>query len=323
MAERQVLILTGDDVRALLPMQDCIAAMEAALAAVTHGESEMPVRMSMRTHDGIGALALMPAHLASSGALGFKAVTVFPGNDAEPTHQGIIALLEPRTGTLFALVDGTAVTTIRTAAVSAVATRHMARRDATTLAILGAGTQGVAHLAAIPLTRAISNIRIWSRSRERAEAAATSALGATAVDSARDAVEGADIVVTATSSMVPILRRAWVAPGTHIVAVGSCIPTARELDADLVAAARVVVDSGEAARVEAGDILMAIADGTIAFDHIVGELGEVIVGRLAGRTSEREITVFESLGLGAEDVAAASLVVDRARQAGRGHTIEL
>jgi ornithine cyclodeaminase len=274
----------------------------------------------------------MPANLARSNLLGYKAVTVFPRTDPreEPTHQAAIAVLEPSTGRMVGLVDGTSITEIRTAAVSAVATRYMAAPDASVLAVLGAGAQAEAHLGAIGYVRPIREIRVWSRNPARAAALAERASGdgavaapVAAVASARDALDGADIVVTATSSHEPVLRRDWLRPGAHVNAVGSCIPIARELDAETVAAARVIVDSRDAALKEAGDLLLAMADGRVGPDHIAGELGDVIVGRRAGRTAPEEITVFESLGLGVEDVAAAALVLERAEARGLGAVVEL
>ena len=329
---RPIRILTGDDVRALLPMADCIGIMERALREQAEGQVEMPVRLVLNTRDGAGALALMPANLAGSGLLGYKAVTVYPRNDpsVDPTHQAAVAILDPASGRLVGLVDGTSITEIRTAAVSAVATRYMARRDASTLAILGAGAQAAAHLEAIGHVRPIREIRVWSRSPGRAAALAhrassDDAVRATvrAVASAEEALDGADVVVTATSSHEPVLRRVWVADGTHINAVGSCVPNARELDGDTVSGARVIVDSRDAALQEAGDLLLAISDGLIGPEHIVGELGDVLVGRVAGRAGIDEITVFESLGLGVEDVAAAAHVLAAAEVRGIGMIVEL
>ena len=329
---RPIRILTGNDVRAVLPMADCIEAMERALREHAEGDVVMPVRLVLDTRDEAGALVLMPANLARSNLLGYKAVTVFPGTDPrrEPTHQAAIAVLDPATGRMVGLVDGTSITEIRTAAVSAVATRYMAAPDASVLAVLGAGAQAEAHLASIGHVRPIREIRVWSRNPARAAALAERATRdedvgppVVAVASARDALDGADVVVTATSAREPVLRREWVGPGVHVNAVGSCIPIARELDGPTIAGARVVVDSRDAALKEAGDLLLAMSEGLIGPEHIAAELGDVLVGRRVGRAAPEEITVFESLGLGVEDVAAAALVLERAAARGLGAIVEL
>ena len=313
-------------------MSECIAIMEEALAELASGQVEMPVRLVLTTRDGNGAVALMPAHLAASDLLGYKAVTVYPKTDPriEPTHQAAVAVLDPNTGRMLGLIDGTAITEIRTAAVSAVATRHLARPDAAVLALIGAGAQAAAHVESIGHVRELREIRIWSRDPARARSLAARAgasgegqLAISAVGEAAAALDGADIVVTATSSREPVVRRAWLADGVHINAVGACIPTAREIDPATVAAARVVVDSRDAALRESGDLLLAIADGAIGADHIGPELGDVIVRRAAGRTSSAQITLFESLGLGVEDVAAAGHALRRASEEDVGMIVEL
>jgi ornithine cyclodeaminase len=325
-----VRIVAGPDVRRLLPMSTCVDLMERALTELARGDAEMPVRLVARTHDGRGVVALMPAHLGASGRFGYKAVTVFPDNDPAvvDTHEGAVAVLDPATGRMLGLVDGTAITTIRTAAVSAVATRHLARADARVAAILGAGVQARSHVEALAAVRDLAEMRIWSRDPDRARAAAreTAALTGLAVEaiaSAEAALRGADIVVTATSSRTPVLQRHWLGPGAHVNAVGACVPTARELDTRTVADARLIVDQRAAALAEAGDILLAIADGAIGRDHIAAELGEVVIGRAEGRTADDQLTVFESLGLGVEDVAAAGHVLDRAASEGVGTLVEL
>jgi alanine dehydrogenase len=324
-----VLVLDRDAVHRLLPMADCIPAMESALAELARGEAEVPVRLVLHAGPGTGDVALMPAELRSSNALGYKVVTVFPGarDQGEATHQALVALLQPDTGRLLAFLDGTAITTLRTAAVSAVATRYLARTDARVLTILGSGVQAEAHIASIPRVRDLDEIRIWARRPEEAQRIAASHAAfaplVRAIADARDAVEGADIIVTATTAVEPILAREWVSPGSHINAVGSCVPTARELDARTVAAARLIVDDRRAALVEAGDLLLAIAEGAITAEHIAGELGDVLLGRIPGRTRPDEVTVFESLGLGIEDVAAAHLVYRRAVDRDVGVAIRL
>lgn len=325
----KIRILSGDDVARLLPMRDCIEVMEQALARFARGEAVQPVRLSLPTIDGAGILALMPAQLTDIG-LGYKAVSVFHGN-AElglPTHLATIALHDPRTGAPIALMDGTRITEVRTAAASAVATRHLSRTDAGVLAIIGSGVQAQAHARAIACVRELSEIRIVGR---RPEAAATLAaelrgelsMSIMAVDDTTRALDGADIVVTATASPVPVFEAAAVGPGVHINAVGSATPTAREIPAVTLAASRLFVDDTRAALLEAGDILLAIGDGTIDAGHIAGTLGEVIIGRVEGRTDDAQITIFESLGLGLEDVAAAAFVHAAALADGSGTEVEV
>jgi ornithine cyclodeaminase len=321
-------ILSGEDVTRLLPMRDCIEVMERALAALARGEVVQPVRLMMRTADESGLLALMPAHVGGIG-IGFKAVTVFHGNDAVglPSHQGLITLLDAETGTPLAIMDGTRITAMRTAAVSAVATRHLANPDASVLAIFGTGVQARAHAHAIACVRDLRAVRIWGRRPEQTDALAAELASdlpceVFAVTDAADGVDGADIVVTATASPTPVLPPA-VAPGAHVNAVGAYTPTTRELPSELVAAGRLFVDDRTAALSEAGDILLAIADGAIDESHVVGTLGEVIVGSLPGRTDPSQITIFESLGLGLEDIAAAAHVFAAALDAGVGTEVEV
>ena len=324
-----VLVLDADAVASLLPLAECIPLMEATLAELARGEAEVPVRHVLHAGPGRGDVALMPAELRASRALGYKVVTVFPGARAkgEPIHQALVALLDPDTGRLLALLNGTMITTIRTGAVSAVATDHLARWDARTLAIIGAGVQAESHLLSIPTVRDIAEVRIYDLRPGAAQALAARHASVAprvhATASAREAVAGADIVVTATTAVTPVLERGWLSPGCHVNAVGACVPTSRELDGATVAGARVITDDRRAAMVEAGDILLAMDEGLIDGDPIAGELGDVILGRIAGRRNETEITVFEALGLGIEDVAAAAHVYARATARGEGVVIRL
>jgi alanine dehydrogenase len=248
-----------------------------------------------------------------------------------PTHLATIVLLDPDTGALAALMDGRFITEARTAAVSAVSVRHMARPeppDGTTLAILGSGVQARSHLEAIALVRRLKEIRIWSptpsnRERFAREMASDASGPIRAVSSARAAVEGADVIVLATASPTAVVERGWVADGAHICAVGACRPDVREMDGPLVAAARLIVDSRAGALAEAGDLVLAIKEGACGPDHIAGELGEVVSKRTSGRTSPREITIFKSLGMAVEDVAAAELAWRRAAEQGLGRAVLL
>jgi ornithine cyclodeaminase len=330
----QVLVLSAEDVARLLPMSACIAVMRDALAALARGKALVPLRMVMRMPDGSGFLGVMPGQMSAdgdrTGALGMKAVSVFPGNASRgiDTHQGAVLLFEVDTGRLSALMDGATITAIRTAAVSGVATDLLARKDATELAILGAGVQARTHLEAIASVRPLRKVRIWSRNLEHARALVAEQKGRSgtsieAVATAEAAVRGADIIATVTASPEPVLQRAWLKEGAHINAVGSSIPTTREVDTATIAAARLFVDRRESALNEAGDLLIPIREGAVKPDHIQAELGQVIIGEDPGRRSDGEFTLFKSLGLSVEDVASAAYVALRARETGVGQTVTM
>jgi ornithine cyclodeaminase/alanine dehydrogenase-like protein (mu-crystallin family) len=246
----------------------------------------------------------MPAYTGT--ALGAKLVTFYPRNVGMHTHHAVIQLFKPETGEPLVTMDGRLITEMRTAAASAVATKHLARPDATVLALLGSGVQARSHLEALRLVRDIAEIRVWS---PRNAAAFAREHGVTAAPSAEEAVRGADIVVVATTSQTPVLLGEWLSPGAHINAVGATRPDWRELDDDTVRRARIYVDSAEAAPKESGDVLAAP-------DRVVGEVGAVAAGTLPGRESPEEITIFKSLGLAVEDVVAADLVYRRVSHPG-------
>jgi ornithine cyclodeaminase len=259
-----------------------------------------------------------------------KAVSVFPGNAKRgiDTHQGAVLLFEADTGRLSALMDGAAITAIRTAAVSGVATDLLARRDATELAILGAGVQARTHIEAIAAVRPLRRVRIWSRNPDHVGTLASElrprfTFPIDAAATAEAAVREADIVATVTASPEPILERGWLKQGVHINAVGSSIPTSREIDTATMVAARLFVDRRESALAEAGDLLIAMGEGAVKGDHVQAELGEVIIGKNPGRRSPGELTLFKSLGLAVEDVASAAYIVRRARETGTGQTVTM
>jgi ornithine cyclodeaminase/alanine dehydrogenase-like protein (mu-crystallin family) len=330
----KVTVLSAEDVARLLPMRDCIEVMRDALAALARGKALVPLRMVMRMPDASGFLGVMPGQIDADGgregALGMKAVSVFPGNARRgiDTHQGAVLLFESDTGRLSALMDGATITAIRTAAVSGVATDLLARADATELAILGAGVQARTHLEAIAAVRPIRRVRVWSRNPERARelvkaSAARYTASIEAVASAEAAARGADVVATVTASPEPVLQRVWVKDGAHINAVGSSIPSTREIDSATMTAARLFVDRRESALNEAGDVLMPIREGAFNADHIQAELGDVIIGSDPGRRSPAELTLFKSLGLAVEDVAAAAFILKRAQETGVGQTVRM
>jgi ornithine cyclodeaminase/alanine dehydrogenase-like protein (mu-crystallin family) len=288
------LVLDEAAVRSVLHYEDLIPAVSRALAALSAGEVVQPVRMVVPVAEHGGFLGVMPAY---TGALGAKLVTFFPRNERVATHHALVMLFAPETGEPLALMDGRLITEMRTAAASAVATDLLARRDARCLAILGAGVQAGSHLEALRRVRDLPEVRVWSPRRARAFA---DAHAIDAADSAEAAVRGADIVVVATTATTPVLRGAWLAPGVHVNAVGACRPEWRELDDETLRRARLFVDSRDAAQTEAGDVIAAGA--------VDAELGDVVQGVAPGRQSASEITVFKSVGVAVEDVAAAELV---------------
>jgi ornithine cyclodeaminase len=254
----------------------------------------------------------MPAYLDDPGVICAKIITVFPGNRSTPyeSHQGSVLLFECEHGRPLAIVDASAITAVRTAAVSAVATRALAQESARDLAILGSGTQAVTHLEAMLAVRPVSRVRVWSRTPENVRRFAQAqskrhGMEVIVAGSAQEAVDGADLICTVTSAREPVLEGAWIAPGAHINAAGASTPAFRELDAATVERSRVVVDRRESALNEAADILIPMQEGRIAEDHILAELGDVLAGGLRIRTSDDDITLFRSLGLAIEDLAAA------------------
>lgn len=318
------------DVTRLLPMAACVPLMAEVLKSLARGEAEQPLRSVIRLPGRNGLLGTMPACVGEPLTTGVKIITVFPDNHGTPldSHQGVVLLFDSDRGSLLAILDATSITEIRTAAASGAATDALARPDARTLGILGSGVQASSHLAAMRAVRPIAKVTVWSRDPKRARAFAASetarhGIAVEPAERAEDAVRGADIVCTATSATTPVLHGEWLAPGTHVNAVGACLPTYRELDTAAVARARVFVDRRESALHEAGDVLIPIREGAFTADHIVAEIGDVLLGRAAGRRSSEEITVFKSLGLAIEDLAAARHVYEAAVAAQVGTVVEL
>lgn len=318
-----MLVLSGHQVRELLPYPECAAVMREALAGLARGEIEQPPRTIVRPRQAAGVMALMPAHSARHRVYGLKAICITLGNPGvgKDAHQGGVLLSAADTGEPLALLNASAVTEIRTAATSAVATGLLARPGAAELAIVGSGVQARAHARAIAATRPLRGIRIagrdLARTRELAVTlAAELSLPVTAHDGVAGALAGADIVITATTSRHPVLRRDWLSPGCHVNAVGACVPGDREIDTATMAGAAIFADSRESVRNEAGDYLLAEKEGMV--NQVRAELGELLTGSAPGRLSGDEITVFESLGVAAEDLAAACHVYQKARSLGVG-----
>ena len=304
--------------------------MAAVLASLERGEALLPLRSIVWLPDRTGALGLMPAFLAPERVLGLKAVTFFPGNEGTDldSHQGAVLLFSAERGELLAIIDATSVTAIRTAAVSGVATGLLARADAHDLALIGSGVQARTHLEAMRLARPLRRVRVASKEFENARAFAERetrrhGIPVEPMASPREAVAGADIICTVTSSREPVLAGDWIAPGAHVNAVGSSVPFARELDTAAVSRSRLFVDRRESAMKEAGDFLIAKNEGAIRDDHIVGEIGEVLTGKVAGRRSSHEITLFKSLGLAVEDLASARRIYEKARDSPSATRLDL
>jgi ornithine cyclodeaminase/alanine dehydrogenase-like protein (mu-crystallin family) len=319
-----VLVLNQEEVERLLDMEGCIEVMADALSALARGEVHVPLRFVVKPAGEPSLIGLMPAHRAGDMPLySLKTVCVFPDNPKRglDAHQGTVTLFDGETGEVRALMNASAITAIRTAAVSAVATRLLAREDARELGVLGAGVQARSHLEALRLVRDFEGVRIFSPTAEHARSLAAET-GAEAVESAEEAVRGADVVVTATSSIEPVLEREWLKEGAHVNVVGGRPPMMRELDTATIAASAFFVDRRESAEAEAFDYRDALESKAIGPDHIRAEIGEVLIGAKPGRSAPGELTVFRSLGLAVEDLAAAEYVVRRARETGAGIEVE-
>ena len=319
-----MLVLSENDVRAVLDMESCVAAMEEALAALARGELAMPLRPVFRPPSVETLLGLMPAYRAGPEPLySLKEIVIAPANSARglDPHQGAVLLHDGGTGVLVAILNASAITEIRTAAVSGVATKLLARPGARRVAILGSGVQGRSHAEAMRTVVDDIELRIWSRTPAHAEALALEA-HAVVCSTVEEALAGAEVVCTCTAAREPIVRRAWLAEGAHVNAVGSSVPSARELDGDVVAEASLFVDRRESTVNESGDWLGAAAEHGLDAAHIRAELGELLAGTAEGRRDDTELTVFKSLGLAVEDLAAAALCVERARERGLGVEVD-
>jgi alanine dehydrogenase len=325
-----LLIINQETVHQLLPMDKAIQIVADAFRALASGEAVNPLRQVMPLPRGLGVQVTMPAYLGYLGRTGLKAITVFPGNEgtAYDSHQGAVLLFGTRHGELKAVVDASAITAIRTAAASGVATQLLARPDAESLAILGSGVQAASHLEAMVLARKIERVRVWSRTPAHAQAFASASAEKYGIQvepaiTARQAVQDTDLVCTTTASPTPVLMGDWLRPGMHINAVGSSVPFTRELDTDAVVRSRLYVDRRESTTNEAGDFLMPKDEGVIDDTHIQAEIGEVLLGQNPGRQSAEEITLFKSLGLAIQDLATASYVYHEAKELGLGTEVAL
>jgi ornithine cyclodeaminase/alanine dehydrogenase-like protein (mu-crystallin family) len=319
--QQQILVLSAAEVEQLLPMHNCIEAMVEALSALARGEVYQPLRTVLRPQSAAGIMALMPAYRGGrEPAFGLKTICVFPENPrrGKDAHQGSVMLFSGETGEMLALINASAITALRTAAVSAVATRELARDDASELAIIGSGVQARTHLMAISCVRQLKRARVVSRNPDHARQFATEMQEKLSfiiepAATVEAALQGADLIVTATNAREPVIKRQWLSPGAHINAIGTYSPETREIDSATMAAARIFVDSRKSTFQEAGDYLLAAQEGVIGPDDIVAEIGELLIGQKKGRTSPEEITLFKSLGLAIEDLVCAEHLFKRAQ----------
>jgi alanine dehydrogenase len=325
----ELIVLGERDVHDLLPIADCIDVMDGAFRTVARGGFMQPLRSIAWLPDRRGAIGTMPGFLAEPDAVGAKVITVFPENRAAglESHQGSVLLHETQTGKPLAIVHAGAVTAIRTAAVSALATRILAQDSASRLALLGSGTQARTHLEAMLAVRPIIRVKVWSRTPGNARAFAQAAAAEHGIEietteSAREAVRDAEIVCTLTAATAPVLEGAWLEPGMHVNAVGSSVPPFRELDSAVVERSHIFVDNRECVLNEADDLRVPIAEGAIGTDRILGDLAELAAGTVRGRTSDADITLFKSVGMAIEDVAAARELYRRAVREGRGARVD-
>jgi ornithine cyclodeaminase len=326
----KILILNTQEIKQLLPMTDCIELMADALTALTRGEVYLPLRTMVRPPAASGILGFMPTYRSGeNGAFGAKAICVFPENPAhgKDAHQGAVMLFSRETGELLAVMNASEITATRTAAVTAVATRLLAREDAQDLAIIGAGVQARTHLIALASVRSIRRARVACRNIEHAQQLAREMQGKLPfpiepVRTNEEAVRGADLIVTATNSHEPVINRDWIAPGAHVNAIGTHSPNSREIDSATMAAARIFTDRRESALNESGEYLVAAKEGLLTPESILAEIGELLMGTKQGRSSAREITLFKSLGLAIEDVTCAGYLYKKASAQHVGSWVE-
>ncbi len=326
----KVLIADQKLVTEVYPMEEAIRTMRTALTMLAEGDVVMPLRTMLALPRGDAVMGLMPSYMGGLEAVGVKVVAAFPANFGTEydTHQGVVLFFDTERGLLRAIVDATSITAIRTAAVSGLVTDLLAKPDAGDLAIIGAGTQATTHLEAMRAVRPVRRVRVFSVPAESATAFAEresrrTGLPVEAVATAQEAVAGADLICTTTTSAEPVVQGAWVAPGAHVNAVGAYNPATRELDSELVAKARLYADRRESMLSEAGEFLIPKGEGLFGDEHIVGEIGELLTGNAAGRTSAADVTLFKSLGIAIEDLASAQRVYEVCKERDLGTWVDI
>jgi alanine dehydrogenase len=316
-----MLLLSDDEISRLISMRETIDAVEAAFGEFARGGVKMPQRSTIMLDEEAGSISFMPSYIPKARALATKIISIYPKNPTKglPTTAAWIIVNDPETGMIEALLDGTYLTAMRTGAVTGVAARYLAPKDSKKAAIIGCGVQGKTQAWAVAETRAIEKMRVFDLSRERMDLFSREMSGKLGIDvvpsdSVAEAVNGVDIVVTATTSKDPVVRREWLGERVHVSAIGAFYPDYRELDTGTIRDAKLVVDSREAIMEEAGDILIPISEGVIGVDHIYAELGDLVLGRKPGRTDDDGLTVFKSVGLAIQDSSVARLVLDKWRE---------
>jgi len=325
-----IRILSREDVRRALPMRQAIEVMKGAFAQLSTGQAEVPLRLSLPVEQHNGVTLFMPAYLSADDRVAVKIVSVFQDNPAKglPLIHALVVVVDAETGAPAAVMDGTYLTALRTGAASGAATDLLARQDACTVAVFGAGAQGRTQLEAVCAVRPIQEAWVYDVSPERAATYAEDmgerlSLPVRVADAPAEAVRGADVICTATTSSRPVFADADVRPGTHINAVGAYTPQMQEVPTETVLRARVVIDHRKASLAEAGDLLIPMQQGRMGKDHIHAELGEIAAGLKPGRVSPEEVTLFKSVGVAVQDVAAAGAVMEAARRMGLGTEVAL
>ena len=320
------LFINKEKIASLLPMSECISVMEKMFRSLANGECTQPLRSLMWLPGKTGLLGMMPGHAESLGVMGIKVITVFHDNREAgyPSHQGVVILFDAKHGQPLMIFDATEITAIRTAAASALATRLLSRENSESLAIIGSGEQAERHIEAISLVRKIKQINIWSRNEKNARELAQKSSERHNVPihvkkTAREAVENAAIICTVTSSAQPVLMGGWISAGTHINAVGSSTAAKRELDTTALVRSALFTDCYESLFNEAGDFLIPKKEGALTDSHVKGELGEVLLGSKKGRESGKQVTIFKSLGIAAEDIFSAWHIYQKIRQDNSPH----
>jgi len=327
-----MLLLSREDVQSLLTMKDAIDAVEEAFRQFALGNVKMPAKSTISVEQNNGVIWAMPAYIAGDmNALGQKIVTTYPENPTRhnlPTTLATVELLDHETGECLAIMDGTFLTAIRTGAVGGVAAKHLARANSTRVAVFGAGVQAQTQLEALAEVRKIEAAKVFDNVTGRAgqyceRMSKKLKINVKEGEDPKDTLRGSDIVICASTSRVPVFSGEWLELGMHVNGVGSCTPETRELDTVSVRRSKVIVDSRDEVLNEAGDLIIPIAEKAISLEHIWGELGQVIIGKKKGRTSEQEITLFKSVGLAIQDVSTASVVYRKALEQNRGTNVRI
>jgi len=327
-----MLLLSREEIRSVLSMKDAINAVQEAFKEFARGTVKMPVRLSVSVEDYKGVMLTMPAYIGGAfDVLGQKVVTVYPENQERqklPTILATVQLFDPKSGRCIALLDGTIITAMRTGAVGGVATRYLATKDSRSVGVFGAGIQGETQLEAVAEERSIEVVRVYDPVEQRKiqyckDMSRKLGLDVRAASEPVQAVRGSNIIICASTARTPVFKGEWLESGVHINAIGSYTPDTRELDTVTITRSKVVVDSREAALKEAGDLIIPIGERAISSQNIWAELGDIILGKKEGRTSDQEITLFKSVGLALQDVSTAAVAYRKAIEQHKGTEVAI